>query len=174
VALSESGLPPAQLELELTESLLVDDVNSALEFMHAVRSMGVRLAIDDFGTGYSSLAYLQSFPINQLKIDRSFVRLLPDAGYTIASAVITLAHGFELSVVAEGVENPAQLAWLQEAGCDIVQGFLLGRPMNAAALRALLQLESVELQLAAVATSTVLPAPLTAREPNASRTGSTQ
>jgi diguanylate cyclase len=136
------------LKLELTESLLMDDVDAALEFMHAVRSMGVRLSIDDFGTGYSSLAYLQSFPINQSKIDRSLVRRLPDAGYMIASAVITLAHGFELSVVAEGVENPAQLAWLQKAGCDIVQGFVLGRLMNAAAFQALLQLESVELQLA--------------------------
>jgi diguanylate cyclase len=161
-ALRESSLPPAQLELELTESLLMDDVDAALDFMHAVRAMGVRLSIDDFGTGYSSLAYLQSFPINCLKIDRSFIHLLPEAGYTIAGAVIALARGFDLSVVAEGVETRAQLTWLQEAGCDIVQGFLLGRPMNAPALRALLQLESVELQLAAVAARAAVPIPSSA------------
>lgn len=169
-ALRESGLPPVQLELELTESLLMDDVDAALDFMHAVRAMGVRLSIDDFGTGYSSLAYLQSFPINSLKIDRSFVHLLPEAGYTIASAVIALARGFDLSVVAEGVETRAQLTWLQEAGCDIVQGFLLGRPMNAAALRALLQLEGVELELAAVASRVAAPRPYSVSE-NESKDG---
>jgi EAL domain-containing protein (putative c-di-GMP-specific phosphodiesterase class I) len=89
----------------------------------------VRLAIDDFGTGYSSLAYLQTFPINQLKVDRSFVQLLPDDGETIIHAVLALARGFGLTVVAEGVEEPAQLEWLRQAGCDVVQGYLLGKPM---------------------------------------------
>jgi EAL domain-containing protein (putative c-di-GMP-specific phosphodiesterase class I) len=97
--------------------------------MHAVRALGVRLAIDDFGTGYSSLAYLQSFPINQLKVDRSFVQLLPKRGETIVHAILALARGFGLSVVAEGVEEQAQLDWLREAGCDMAQGFLLGRPV---------------------------------------------
>jgi diguanylate cyclase (GGDEF)-like protein len=136
--LRNTGMAPGRLELELTESLLMEDMKSAVAFMHAAREIGVRISIDDFGTGYSSLSYLQTFPLNQLKIDRSFVQLLPSAGFTIASAVISLAHGFKLSVVAEGVENKEQLAWLQEAGCDYVQGYLLGRPMPSAQLLALL------------------------------------
>jgi diguanylate cyclase (GGDEF)-like protein len=133
-ALADSALPPGNLELELTESLLMTDVNTAIAFMEQVRAIGVRLSIDDFGTGYSSLSYLQAFPINQLKIDRSFVQLLPQRGETIARAIISLARGFGLTVVAEGVEDDAQLEWLRHAGCDYVQGFLLGRPMPAAAL----------------------------------------
>jgi EAL domain-containing protein (putative c-di-GMP-specific phosphodiesterase class I) len=89
----------------------------------------VRLSIDDFGTGYSSLAYLQNFPINQLKVDRSFVQLLPQRGETVIQAILALAHGFGLSVVAEGVEEQRQLDWLRAAGCEMVQGFLLGKPM---------------------------------------------
>jgi diguanylate cyclase len=136
-ALHRSGLPPDRLELELTESLLMEDMDGAVAFMHAVRAQGVRLSIDDFGTGYSSLAYLQSFPINQLKVDRTFVQSLPVAGHTIATAVIALARGFGLSVIAEGVERAEQLEWLRAAGCDYAQGFLLGRPMPAADLLAL-------------------------------------
>jgi diguanylate cyclase (GGDEF)-like protein len=136
--LRETGLPAAQLELELTESFLMGDVEAALAFMRALREMGVKLSIDDFGTGYSSLSYLQSFPIDRLKIDRSFVQLLPDDGFTMTSAIISLAHGFDLSVVAEGVEAPAQLSWLKDAGCDFVQGYLMARPMPASAVRALL------------------------------------
>ena len=128
-ALAQSGLAPWRLELELTESVLMEDVDGAIAFMHAVRALGVRLAIDDFGTGYSSLAYLQCFPINQLKVDRSFVQLLPKRGETIVHAILALARGFGLSVVAEGVEERTQLDWLREAGCDIAQGFLLGKPI---------------------------------------------
>jgi EAL domain-containing protein (putative c-di-GMP-specific phosphodiesterase class I) len=134
--LAHTGLPADRLELELTESMLMEDLDGAVEFMHNVRALGVRLSIDDFGTGYSSLAYLQTFPINHLKIDRSFVRLLPTSGTTIAGAVIALAHGFKLTVVAEGVEEPEQFEWLREAGCDYVQGYLLARPLPLAALRA--------------------------------------
>ena len=126
--LARTGLDGARLELELTESVLMDDVTHAVDVMHAIRRLGVRMSIDDFGTGYSSLAYLQSFPIDQLKLDRGFVRPLPQAGATLASAVIALAHGFDLAVVAEGVETEEQRAWLQSAGCDVVQGYLLGRP----------------------------------------------
>ncbi|USX29508.1 EAL domain-containing protein [Oxalobacteraceae bacterium OTU3CINTB1] len=128
-ALATSGLAPERLELELTESVLMEDVDGATAFMRAVRALGVRLAIDDFGTGYSSLAYLQCFPLNQLKIDRSFVQVLPKRGETIVHAILALARGFGLAVVAEGVEEQPQLDWLREAGCDIVQGFLLGKPM---------------------------------------------
>jgi EAL domain-containing protein (putative c-di-GMP-specific phosphodiesterase class I) len=135
-ALAGSGLAPGRLELELTESLLMEDVPGAVAFMQAVRALGVRLAIDDFGTGYSSLAYLQTFPINQLKVDRSFVQLLPQRGGTIIHAVLALARGFGLTVVAEGVEEPQQLEWLRQAGCDVVQGYLLGMPMAPEAFAA--------------------------------------
>jgi diguanylate cyclase (GGDEF)-like protein len=131
-----TGMPAERLELELTESMLMEDLDDAVAFMHQARALGVRLSIDDFGTGYSSLAYLQTFPINHLKIDRSFVRQLPTSGTTIAGAVIALAHGFNLTVVAEGVEEPAQFDWLHQAGCDYVQGYLLARPLPLAALRA--------------------------------------
>ncbi|MDN4055006.1 EAL domain-containing protein [Massilia sp. YIM B02763] len=137
-ALADSGLPAAHLELELTESMLMEKVETAIAFMQQIRAAGVRLSIDDFGTGYSSLAYLQAFPINQLKIDRSFVRLLPRGGEATARAIIALARGFGLTVLAEGVEERAQLDWLHDAGCEYVQGFLLGRPMPADALAALL------------------------------------
>jgi diguanylate cyclase (GGDEF)-like protein len=149
-ALAENRVPPDLLELELTESLLMEDVEGAVEFMRSVRELGVQLSIDDFGTGYSSLAYLQAFPIDKLKIDRSFISLLPDAGFTIAAAVINLAHGFGLSVVAEGVEEKKQLEWLEEAGCDIVQGYHLGRPMSTQAMLEFIRLNAVEVELAAL------------------------
>jgi diguanylate cyclase (GGDEF)-like protein len=136
--LERTGLSATRLELELTESVLMDDVGRAVEFMHAVRRLGVRMSIDDFGTGYSSLAYLQTFPTDKLKLDRSFVAPLPEGGATLAGAVIALAHSFNMSVVAEGVETAAQLDWLRAAGCDVAQGFLLGRPMPLAALQALM------------------------------------
>jgi diguanylate cyclase len=139
--LAVTGLPATQLELELTESMLMEDVESAVQFMREARGKGIRLSIDDFGTGYSSLAYLQSFPINQLKIDRSFTRSLPDDGTTIVSAVISLARDFQLSVVAEGVESREQLEWLRRAGCTYAQGYLLGKPMPPEALRELIEVQ---------------------------------
>jgi diguanylate cyclase (GGDEF)-like protein/PAS domain S-box-containing protein len=124
--LGEAGLPAALLELELTESILVQDADEALERLHALDRLGVRLAIDDFGTGYSSLSYLKRFPIRKLKIDRSFVKDLPgdesDSG--IALAVIQVARALRLRVIAEGVETAAQRDFLREAGCDEFQGFL--------------------------------------------------
>ncbi|KAE8758713.1 MULTISPECIES: bifunctional diguanylate cyclase/phosphodiesterase [Paraburkholderia] len=133
-ALKDSGLPPGMLELELTESLLMANMSVAVNVMRQLRAHGIRLSIDDFGTGYSSLSYLQSFPLNQIKIDRGFVKALPHAGQPIVTAIISMAHSFGLTVVAEGVEYPAQLAWLSEAGCDVVQGFLTGRPMSFAGI----------------------------------------
>ncbi|RDK02571.1 GGDEF-domain containing protein [Paraburkholderia lacunae] len=131
-ALNEHALPADLLELELTESLLMANMAVAVNVMKQLRAEGIRLSIDDFGTGYSSLSYLQSFPLSQLKIDRSFVKALPQAGQPIVTAIISMAHSFGLTVVAEGVEYPAQLAWLRDAGCDIVQGFLTGRPISFA------------------------------------------
>jgi diguanylate cyclase (GGDEF)-like protein len=136
--LEETRLPPSRLELELTESLLMEDVEGAVTFMKAVQAIGVRISIDDFGTGYSSLAYLQKFPLNRLKIDRSFVQHLPSSGDAIVKAIIGLAHSFGLDVVAEGVETEPQASWLRAAGCDVLQGFLYARPMDEAALRHML------------------------------------
>ncbi len=130
-ALGETRLPPHLLELELTEGAVMDKPEEAIKVLVALKKMGVTLAIDDFGTGYSSLAYLKLFPIDHLKIDRSFVRDIerdPDDA-AIAVSTIALAHSLGLKVVAEGVETQAQLAMLREHGCDEVQGFFFSRPL---------------------------------------------
>ena len=131
---------PNLLEVEVTESVLMADPRAAAALLHQIHDLGVAISIDDFGTGYSSLAYLKRFPANTLKIDQSFVRGLPhDADdVAIVQAVIAMAHSLGLSVVAEGVETPGQLAFLKAQGCDEVQGFLLGRPMAPDLLAALL------------------------------------
>ena len=131
-ALRESGLDPALLELEVTESMLMHSVDTTLETLFSLKDMGVRLAIDDFGTGYSSLSYLKRFPLDTLKIDRSFIKDLPrDAeDAAIARAIIAMAHSLKLAVVAEGVEAAEQLAFLQQHGCDVVQGYLFSRPVS--------------------------------------------
>jgi diguanylate cyclase (GGDEF)-like protein/PAS domain S-box-containing protein len=131
--LSNSGLPPSCLELELTESILMRDVGQTMELLDGLKQLGVYIAVDDFGTGYSSLNYLKQFPIDVLKIDRSFVDGLPDGEQDaqIARAIIAMAHSLNLAVIAEGVETQAQLDFLREHGCDEVQGFLLGKPMPA-------------------------------------------
>jgi diguanylate cyclase (GGDEF)-like protein/PAS domain S-box-containing protein len=133
-ALEQSGINPASLELELTESILMEDVDSAMHTLRALKSLGVFIAIDDFGTGYSSLNYLKQFPLDVLKIDRSFVDGLPhgEQDGQIARAIIAMAHSLNLTVIAEGVETLAQLNFLRGHHCDEVQGFLLGRPMSAA------------------------------------------
>jgi diguanylate cyclase (GGDEF)-like protein/PAS domain S-box-containing protein len=128
--LAETGLPADALWLELTESMLMEDVEGAVAALAALRGLGVHLSIDDFGTGYSSLAYLTRFKVDALKIDRSFVENMGrDAeDEVVVTSVIALAHTLRLDVVAEGVETPAQLAMLTEFGCDAAQGFHLGRP----------------------------------------------
>ncbi|HEU4589046.1 MAG TPA: EAL domain-containing protein [Gemmatimonadales bacterium] len=132
-ALADSGLAARWLGLELTESMLMDRQHETLGALHALRSMGIQLSIDDFGTGYSSLSYLKHFPVDALKIDRSFVRDLTAVAddAAITSAIIAMAHALELKVVAEGVESEAHLSFLRSQGCDEVQGYLLGRPMPA-------------------------------------------
>ena len=134
-ALRESGLAPSCLELELTESLVMDDVDLAICAMRELKAMGVQLAIDDFGTGYSSLAYLKLFAIDRIKIDRGFVKDIEhnpnDA--VIVAATIGLAHSLGLAVVAEGVETQAQWGFLRDKRGDEAQGYLFARPMPALA-----------------------------------------
>ncbi len=132
-AMAQYGIEAGVIELELTESLVMDDAENNLRMMHALRKLGVSLAIDDFGTGYSSLAYLNRLPIDKLKIDRSFVNdMLSDpTDRAITMAVIGLGHTLGLKVVAEGVELEAQAALLREAHCDELQGYLFGQPMRA-------------------------------------------
>ncbi|WP_268625429.1 EAL domain-containing protein, partial [Escherichia coli] len=124
--LYETGIPPACLELELTESILMSDVAEAMQILSGLKRLGLAIAVDDFGTGYSSLNYLKQFPIDVLKIDRSFVDGLPhgEQDAQIARAIIAMAHSLNLMVIAEGVESQAQLDFLREHGCDEVQGYL--------------------------------------------------
>lgn len=137
-ALRDSGLPPAALELELTESILMRDVGETMLALNSLKRLGLCIAVDDFGTGYSSLNYLKQFPIDVLKIDRSFVDGLPggEQDAQIARAIIAMAHSLGLAVIAEGVENQDQLDFLREHGCDQVQGYLFGKPMPASQLEA--------------------------------------
>lgn len=139
-ALEESGLPPSRLELELTESMMLDDAEGALVLMQELKSLGVRLSMDDFGTGYSSLSYLRRFPFDGLKIDRSFTADLHNASdsQAIIKAIIGLGRALSLTVTAEGVETQEQLEVLRQCDCDEVQGYFLARPMEPAALRLLI------------------------------------
>jgi len=136
--LKETGLPPACLELELTESILMREVDQAMQILAGLKRLGLSIAIDDFGTGYSSLNYLKQFPIDILKIDRTFVDGLPsgEQDAQIARAIIAMAHSLNLAVIAEGVETHEQLEFLREHGCDEVQGYLFGRPMPASRFEA--------------------------------------
>jgi len=130
--LRRSGAPPQRLKLELTESLLVDDVDDVVAKMTALKTLGAGFSLDDFGTGYSSLAYLSRLPLDQLKIDQGFVRDIEssDEAAAICSATISLAHSLSMKVVAEGVENQAQLFFLNTVHhCDLIQGYLFSRPV---------------------------------------------
>ncbi|WP_036165783.1 EAL domain-containing protein [Massilia sp. 9096] len=140
-ALADSGLPPSSLELEVTESLLMRDLNQAVERMGELKAMGVSLSIDDFGTGYSSLSALKSFPISTLKIDKSFVRDLASSSddQAIALAVISLGHRLHLRVIAEGVETEEQREFLRQNECDEMQGYLFSPPVPPEHIGALLQ-----------------------------------
>jgi EAL domain-containing protein (putative c-di-GMP-specific phosphodiesterase class I) len=119
------------LEIEVTESMLMDNVEGTIAVLRDLKAMGVRLAIDDLGTGYSSLAHLKRFPFDTLKIDRSSIKNTPgDAGNAaLTTAIIGIAHSLNLSVVAEGVELQSQFDFLEERGCDVIQGYLVSRPI---------------------------------------------
>jgi diguanylate cyclase (GGDEF)-like protein len=140
-ALDESGLDPRHLELELTESMFIENTERSIEIMQALKALGVSLSIDDFGSGYSSLAYLKQFPVDYLKIDRSFISELTtnSKDAAIVAAISVLAHSLNLKLVAEGVEDQAQAELLEEQGCHELQGFLFGRPVSAREMEASLR-----------------------------------
>ena len=134
-ALNSSGLDPCRLELEVTESLWLQNTETVLHQLAQLRSRGISIALDDFGTGYSSLSYLWKFPFDKVKVDRSFVTQMeidPKAA-AIVDTVVALGRTLDLTITAEGVETPEQAQALKDAGCDQGQGFLFGRPLSAAA-----------------------------------------
>jgi EAL domain-containing protein (putative c-di-GMP-specific phosphodiesterase class I) len=143
-ALTDSGLDPALLEIELTESAIMHGGSDTTEILKNLRQLGIRLAIDDFGTGYSSLQHLRHFPIDKLKMDRSFIADLPgdDNAASIARATITLGRSMNLEVVAEGVENRAQLEFLRELECGAYQGYYNTPALDAASFGAFLRASS--------------------------------
>jgi EAL domain-containing protein (putative c-di-GMP-specific phosphodiesterase class I) len=139
--LEETGLAPFRLELEITESTVMRDIRAAQSVLHSLKQLGVTVSIDDFGTGYSSLSYLKRFPIDVLKIDRSFVTdVIADPNDSaIVRALIALAHGLDLEAVAEGVETVEQVAFLKANGCDEIQGYYYSPPVWPEELAGLLK-----------------------------------
>jgi len=138
-ALRDSGLPADSLELDVTESTLMHEGSGVIDMLMALHELGLRIAIDDFGTGYSSLAYLKRFPVQNIKVDQSFVRDItsdPDDA-AIVKAVIAMAHSLNIRVIAEGVETQAQLAFLKQLRCNVFQGYLFSRPCTAEQLEQL-------------------------------------
>lgn len=129
--LDESGVPATNLEIEITESIMIDSVDKALECIDKIRAMGIQIAIDDFGTGYSSLSYLNKFPANLLKIDKSFIDTMntSKSSKQYVSAIISMGHIMGFDVISEGVEEDAQIETLKEIGCDFIQGYIWGRPL---------------------------------------------
>ncbi|MEN1760149.1 bifunctional diguanylate cyclase/phosphodiesterase [Anoxynatronum sibiricum] len=140
-ALNESGLPPALLELEVTESAVIQQVEENIIRLNTLRSMGIRISLDDFGTGYSSLSYVVRLPIDTLKIDRSFVSILTSSrqAHTVVSTIISMGHSLGLTLVAEGIETLQQLAMVQEASCQLGQGYHFSPPLPAAKMEMLLR-----------------------------------
>jgi EAL domain-containing protein (putative c-di-GMP-specific phosphodiesterase class I) len=141
-ALSESGFPPSKLEIEVTETALVGNLESALLQIVRLRALGIRFSIDDFGTGYSSLNQLRTLPVDSVKVDRSFIKDLERSSgdsTTMVRGIIGMAHNLQLDVVAEGVESKGQLAILRSLGCDFSQGFYLHRPLSVGAAEALMR-----------------------------------
>jgi EAL domain-containing protein (putative c-di-GMP-specific phosphodiesterase class I) len=139
--LMQTGLDPKHIELELTESMLVQNTEVAIRRLNALKSLGVKIAIDDFGTGYSSLSYLQQFPFDILKIDRCFIRNITDNANNaaITKAIIEMAKSLDLKLIAEGVETEAELSFVCEHRCDGMQGYLFSRPLPASEFEQLLK-----------------------------------
>jgi EAL domain-containing protein (putative c-di-GMP-specific phosphodiesterase class I) len=140
-AVAESRISPGTLDLEITESSAMQDPEGSIGKFHDLKKKNVRISLDDFGTGFASLNYLRRFPLDRVKLDRSFVQELPQNAdhCAIARAVIAMTHALRLSIVAEGVETAEQLAFLRDAGCDEAQGYLFSRPLPASEFQALLE-----------------------------------
>ena len=138
--LTTTGINPTQLGLEITESVLIQHTGKAAQIFSKIKSLGLKILLDDFGTRYSSLNYLKLFPIDTLKIDRSFIHGIPadSDDCALVKAMITIAHDLRMDVVAEGVETEQQLSWLKDTRCDFVQGFLTSRPIPASNFRDLI------------------------------------
>jgi len=146
--LDNTHIPPEHLELELTESIIMDDTKSAFRCLNDLKELGLKISVDDFGTGYSSLSYLKELPVDTLKIDRSFVTGMESsqAQVAIIKAIIVLGHNLNLKIVAEGVENEAQLALLREYDCDLIQGYLVSKPLSSTDMERLLVQQQTRLQ----------------------------
>jgi FOG: EAL domain len=131
--LMETGLDGNALSLEITESMLIEDINKTIDVLTEIKSRNIQISIDDFGTGYSSLNYLHRFPIDNLKIDYSFVSQMQEKNrnYQVVSSIIDLGHHLGLAIVAEGIETAQQMQWLQELGCEFGQGYLFAKPLSA-------------------------------------------
>ena len=144
-ALSDAGIDPCKAELEITENVAMQDIDSAIVTLDKLKSTGITIAMDDFGTGYSSLGYLRMLPIDIVKIDQSFARDIPDSkeGILIAQAIIAMAHSLNLSLVVEGIENVRQLNYFKQQGCKIMQGFLFSKPVEADRIMEMLQTRHV-------------------------------
>lgn len=144
--LQDTDFPPQSLKLEITESMLMDNISSVVHQLEQLRAMGIEVSLDDFGTGYSSLSYLHRFPIDNLKIDRSFVNRLDTdrKDVEITKAIVTLAHNLHIQVVAEGIETPQQFQYLKFTGCEYGQGYLISKPLDAEAAAALLDTPVVQ------------------------------
>jgi EAL domain-containing protein (putative c-di-GMP-specific phosphodiesterase class I) len=140
-AMTAHGIDPRQLKLEITESMMMQDVELGITVMEELVALGLKISLDDFGTGYSSLSNLKRFPLSELKIDQAFIRELAPRTQdsAIVRAIIAVGHDLGLSVIAEGVETAAQLDFLFESGCNAVQGYHIGKPMSASDLAALLR-----------------------------------
>lgn len=145
--LDEVGYPAERLELEITETVLLERTTDNLDILHTLEVLGIRIALDDFGTRYSSLSYLQNFPFDTIKIDKHFIKDVETnpKSQTIVRFIISLAHGLGMQVTAEGVETIGQASWLRRKRCDRLQGSLLGAPMSAEALREFLRQASFEM-----------------------------
>jgi EAL domain-containing protein (putative c-di-GMP-specific phosphodiesterase class I) len=141
--LRDTGLEGGSLKLEITESLIMDSVDSATAMLSRLKALGIQLSMDDFGTGYSSLSYLHQFPMHTLKVDRSFVSRMGQHGQStdIARTIVMLAHQLGLDVVAEGVETAEQLAQLQSLGCEYAQGYFFSEPVDSVKAGALIEAE---------------------------------
>jgi len=146
-ALATSGLSPDFLQLEITESIAMHDIGQMIVSLRRCQELGVKIHLDDFGTGYSSLSYLLKFPVDVIKIDRTFMAGVPDSPHSVAivRATLALAKSLGLQVIAEGVETPEQLRFLRDAGCEAAQGYLLGRPVPVDEIETLLAGEQITL-----------------------------